>query len=447
MTKNIFPYTFILLLFVIGILNAQTLQDSSLFINDEKFIVDSIKISGNDKTEDFIILRELTFKPGDSVSTKQLKYNRDRVFSLNLFTKVEVYPFDQNDKTIINIDVNESWYIYPIPFIYRADKSVTTYSYGINFTYRNFRGRNDNLGLTVSLGYDPFFSLIYDNPGFFYEEGLGFTSGLSYLNANNKNSLAAHLYGEDFKNRFYSGFINFYKRLDQFNLISLTTSFDYIEPKVTKYLRGMTASGRNIDRTLAFGLGYFYDSRDLKQFAQMGVYAGAVLIHKGFGINGINYNLINVDYRQYEKVVGELSTRWRLAFRHSSGRLVPFYDYSYLGYNETVRGHTLEKREGNNFVISSFEISYPVIKDWDFSIKLPLLPQSLTSARIGVFFTAFADAGHAFNNDYRFKLHDFYAGYGGGITILFMPYNAIRFEYAFGQKGKGEFLIGSGFAF
>ena len=447
MIKNILSYIIILVLFVLSKTQAQPAPNFSSLINEEKFIIDSIKISGNDKTEDFIILRELTFKEGDSVSVSQLKYNRDRVFSLNLFTKVEINRVENDSLNFVNIDVNESWYIYPIPFINRADKSTDTYSYGISFLYKNFRGRNDNIGFVVSLGYDPFFAVMYDNPAFFYDEALGFTTGLSSTNANNKNSNAELLNGENYKNRFYSGFINLYKRLDQFNLLSLSASFDYVEPKTENYFTGITASNSKIDRTFSFGIGYSYDSRDLKQFAQSGIYAGAVFTHKGFGINGINYNVLGVDYRQHEKVLGELSTRWRLAFRHASGKLVPLYDFSYLGYDESVRGHSLDKREGNNFVISSFEISYPVVKDFDFSIKLPLLPQSLTSARIGIFITAFTDAGHAFNNNYHLKIKDFYAGYGAGIAILFLPYNAIRFEYAFGNKGRGEFLIGTGLAF
>ncbi len=447
MIKKSFQYIFLVVLFGFVKMYAQSAPDFLQNLNEEKFFIDSIKISGNDKTEDFIILRELTFKEGDSVSASLLQYNRDRVFSLNLFTKVEINQVEKDSFNFVNIDVSESWYIYPIPFINRADKSMDKYSYGMSFLYKNFRGRNDNIGFVVSLGYDPFFAVMYDNPAFIYNEALGFTTGLSFTNANNKNSNAEFLNGENYKNRFYSGFVNLYKRLDQFNLLSLSASFDYIEPKTENYFTGLTASSKKIDRTISFGGGYTYDSRDLKQFAQSGIYAGIMFMHKGFGISDINYNVIAADYRQHEKVLGELSTRWRLAFRHTAGRLVPFYDFSYLGYDETVRGHSLDKREGNNFVISSFEISYPVIKDFDFSIKLPLLPQSLTSARIGLFITAFTDAGHAFNNNYRFKIKDFYAGYGAGIAILFLPYNAIRFEYAFGNKGRGEFLIGTGLAF
>ena len=55
----------------------------------ETIKIDSIRIEGNDRTKDFIILRELTFQIGDSVSGKTLRFNRERVFSLRLFNQVE----------------------------------------------------------------------------------------------------------------------------------------------------------------------------------------------------------------------------------------------------------------------------------------------------------------------------------------------------------------------
>lgn len=414
--------------------------------DEEHIKVDSIKISGNDKTEDFIILRELTFQPGDTVTESQLKYNSERIFSLNLFTKVEVNR-DSINNTKVNIKVSESWYIYPVPFLDRADKSNNNYSYGIDLLYKNFRGRNENLRASVNFGYDPYLFVMFDNPVMFYNDQIGITFGVSYSNPQNKNITAKYLNGGDFKRRVYSTFLTAYKRLDQFNTFSLSGSFDYVKFSTDKYFLGLSASEKTFDRTLGLTAGYEYDSRDLKQFPQRGIYTGISLTHKGFGIDNTNYNILGVEYKQFEKIFDGLITRWRVALRHAYGRLVPYYAFSYLGYDENIRGHSDDRREGNNLIVSSFELSYPVLQEFDFSIKLPLIPRSLTSARIGIFLTAFTDAGHAFNNNYHFRIKDFYAGYGGGITFLILPYNALRLEYAVGDKGQGELVIGTGFAF
>jgi len=87
------------------------------------------------------------------------------------------------------------------------------------------------------------------------------------------------------------------------------------------------------------------------------------------------------------------------------------------------------------------------LDEWNVSIKLPLIPQSLTSARIGIHINIFADAGTVFENGQSLILKKFYSGYGVGITLLLLPYNAFRFEYAINELGKGEIVFATGFSF
>lgn len=424
--------------------NSIALPDS-LYVPDEIYVVDSIKITGNDITEEYIILRELTFKTGDTVTTSQLHFNRERVISLRLFSKVEITPLVIDGKTVITIDLQEGWYLYPIPFI-RRQNNGSDYSYGVSLSYKNFRGRNERFRSIISLGYDPFFSLLYQNPAFDYENNLGLSLAISFLNLNNKSDAAERLYGNDFDYKFYSFGISLSKRFNQFNDIYGGIGFSYISAPGNSAGR-ITASGRSIDRVISLTAGYLYDSRDLKQYSQDGIYTIAQLQHKGVGFSGISYNIFLFDFREYRSIIENLSARWRFALRHTFGKTIPYYDYSYFGYDEYVRGYSNESMEGNNFLLTSIEVSYPIIKDFDFSIKLPLLPRQLTSARIGIYLSVFTDAGQVFNNHQRFRFGDFITGYGFGLTILALPYNAIRFEYAFNKFGIGEFLIGSDFSF
>jgi outer membrane protein assembly factor BamA len=55
------------------------------------FVVDSIKIIGNDITEEDIITRELNFFTGDSITYEQMQFNGERVYSLGLFNRVDLY--------------------------------------------------------------------------------------------------------------------------------------------------------------------------------------------------------------------------------------------------------------------------------------------------------------------------------------------------------------------
>lgn len=55
------------------------------------FVVDSIRIIGNKTTEEFIILQEINFSIGDTLTEQSAHYNRERVYSLGIFNKVFLY--------------------------------------------------------------------------------------------------------------------------------------------------------------------------------------------------------------------------------------------------------------------------------------------------------------------------------------------------------------------
>lgn len=441
-------YLYICVFLLVSLHNRNIIAEEtdSLLVNDTESIrIDSIKISGNDITEDFIILRELTFRVGDTVTGKTLRFNRERIYSLRLFNRVEFIIGNEQNRTILKIHLTESWYIYPLPFVRAVKDDLKRATYGFNILYKNFRGRNETLRAMVGFGYDPAYSIYYENPALFFESDIGFTFGIAHSKIYNRNTVAKNIIGDEFQYKIFSQALSVSKRINQFNIAFLSLGFNYIETPFSQ--KGITASGKRIDRLMYGGISYFYDSRDLKQYSENGLYTFLHFIHKGFGINDISYNDFGIDMRGYRNLLEQLSGKWRLVYRRTFGKLVPFYDYSYLGFGERVRGHYNDVREGKGYLLTSFELSYPVVKDWNVSLKLPLLPKSLTSARIGIYLSGFIDAGDTFNDSNSFSINHFYSGYGLGITFLFLPYNAVRFEYALNELGRGEFTIGTGFSF
>ncbi|MCL4547021.1 MAG: hypothetical protein M1495_00445 [Bacteroidetes bacterium] len=428
-----------------AVLHAGSL-DTLVVKGTQKVRIDSIKISGNNVTKDFIIRRELTISEDDSVTEKIIDYNRERVFSLGLFTNVKMFVYNSNQKNNLMIAVDESWYIYPLLYFRSEHNSINSSTLGLSLLYKNFRGRNETIFATVGIGYQPYYRLAYKNPALLYNEDIGIEVDLMYTNFVNKNVEAATLVGNDFKEKIIDNSVTLSKRFNQFNMVFVTIGFNYVE---TPYpgLEKITASGRGIDRVPYAGISYNYDSRDLKQFSDNGFYAFGSITHKGFGEDNINYNVFSLDLREYEKIIGGLSAKWRIAYRSTFGGTIPYYNYSYLGYEERVRGNFMHKREGNNYLLASVEVNHPIIKEWDVSLKLPLLPRSLTSARLGLYLGLFYDAGATYNNYQRLSLNQFYSGYGIGFTILAIPYSSFRVEYAINQDQRGEFIFATGFSF
>ncbi len=415
-------------------------------VEPENFVVDSIRIIGNEITEEYIILRELTFDVGDTVNNSVLNFNRERVFSLGIFNRVELNKIIENNLNTVEISVHEAWYIYPVPFLNFDNNDIDKASFGMILLWKNFRGRNETVNLMASFGYDPKYVLSYYNPVISEEYDLSFRFSAGYMNINNKSLAAERIIGSNFSYKSYGIILGIGKRINQFNEFSISYGYEYIE-QPDKRLYALSSSLTKIDRHPILKLNYFYDTRNLKQFSTEGIYTVFEFMHKGFGLNSSSYNILNLDFREYRGIWKELTGRWRFTARHLFGNNLPYYDKSFLGYREIVRGHQNDYREGDNLIKSSFEIVYPILAEWNFSIKLPLIPQKLTSMRIGINLETFVDAGTTFNNGERLNFNNFDSGYGFGVIILFLPHNAFRIELGFDEYKNTELLIGTGFSF
>ena len=152
----------------------QTATDTSLVL------IGDISVHGNKKTQPYIIEREIPFKQGDYILRKDLEKNlllaEERVRNTALFTQVFVYIANaQGNIVFINVDVQERWYIFPLPYFKLVDRnfnqwwveqkaSINRVNYGIKFSYNNVSGRNDKLNVYLINGYSQQVLLRYEQP-------------------------------------------------------------------------------------------------------------------------------------------------------------------------------------------------------------------------------------------------------------------------------------------
>jgi outer membrane protein assembly factor BamA len=421
--------------------------DTLYYEGDYHIVIDSIYITGNETTEDFIILRELTFGIGDTLNSHIASYNRERIYSLRIFNEVRLKPYFSDGKNILKIEIEESWYIYPIPFITLRDRDWEKISYGISVSLLNFRGRNETLSGSAAFGYDPSFSFRYFNPNISYNQNLNFQINLGYSTSTNKSSEAENLYGSSFEQEIFTSRLQLGKRFGNYHWTYLKTGFDYIETPF--YIPGINASDGNIDRTLVVGASYVFDTRDLTLYAAEGIYALLNFEFKGLGIDGINYQVADLEFREYRKIIERFTAKWRMSVRHTAGETVPYYDYSYLGYSERVRGYFYNSEsEGNDRFIGSIEINYPIIEETRINLYwIPLLPNSLLSYRVAVIAGLFGDTGTTRNNGDPLAIKNFNTGYGTGISFLLLPYFICRLEFAINDNGQTEWIFDLGASF
>ena len=236
------------------------------------------------------------------------------------------------------------------------------------------------------------------------------------------------------------------KRFGLYQRANIKLNYNYVE--TPKFVEGINASNSRIDRYPSVGLEYSYDTRDLIQFPKEGIYGAAYLTFKGLGFNDINYQVFGFDYREYRNVFADLTAKWRFSSRFTTGKLVPYYDYSFIGYAERIRGNYYLEQEGNNSYVGSVELFYPLIKDVNIALDfIPIVPTALLSYRIALYLQLFGDTGTTQYTDEPISLKDFRSGYGIGLSLLFLPYNILRFEVAFDEYQNSQFILGLGISF
>lgn len=434
-------------IFILCSITAEAQDSTVIDLKGNEIIeVDSIIITGNDITVNDVILRELTFSAGDEVDSVILAYNMERIYSLRIFNQVGYTLFQKNSIIFLNIIVEESWYIWPVPFAYRHDNDWEKISYGIDFRVFNFRGRNEVIWSRLGFGYDPEVSLLYSLPYLLRNENISMQFMLQYVTKSNRSLIAEALRGETFDQEWFVFEIILDKRLDLFNKISLQLAYQYVETPF--FLKGINASKTKIDRFPSAALSYTFDSRDLYQFPREGYFFNTAFKQNGIFNDEINYQILQTDFRHYRRIIGDLHIKGRLKLRETfGGDAVPFYDYSYLGLGDRVRGHYFEQSEGHGLFFGSVELYHPIIKEIPIKFDLPLVPNRMTSFRFGIHTHLFFDTGFTKNRSEPYSLDKFFSGFGWGITFLTLPGGSMRFDLAFDEDYNTQFIIDTSVSF
>ncbi len=404
--------------------------------------VDEILITGNEKTKAFVILREMSLKPGEEVTRERLDYDRERIYSLRLFNRVQVSAHPSGPgKAKIVVEVNERWYIFPFPILGVRDRDWSKVFYGAGAVHSNFRGRNEKLFASVVLGYDPAFSLFYRN-SFLDEDGNWFLDArTSYSRIRNRSPQVEGLFG-GYEERHFSLAANVGRRIGRHHSAWLTAGYRLVHVPNENMIT--TISGDGSDRFPMAGAGYAYDTRDLQEYPSRGTMIGVTFTKYGVPGRGLDFFRFGTDFRHFLPLPGGLTLGARLFTDQAGGKRVPAYSRVYFGYGERIRGHFDEVAEGENLAGATAELHIPLLEPR--YLKVDPLPDAFNLWRFGVGAAIFADAGTAWFRDGAFSAANLAKGYGGGIHFL-LPYSAVlRVEYAWNSRREGELIIDLGAA-
>ncbi|MFP4470726.1 MAG: hypothetical protein ACLFPE_08585 [Bacteroidales bacterium] len=453
-------------------------QRDSIFIhadvsnNQNVFIIDSIMLQGNKTTRRHIILRELTFKTGDTIPAfllaKNFKNSRDNLLNTSLFNFVTVYDSVISSGHFIHLDVKihfvERWYIWPFPILELSDRNFNTWwkekdfgrlSYGLFLKKENVRGRMETLWLLARFGYDEKYQLGYDIPYINRQQtfGAGIGAGWSqnhevaYQTVDNK--LQHVNTGDEYLFKNYYSYLRLTHRptLYHHHLLQLNYNYYVFGDTVLKLNPNYSFGNEEVNEYLNIFYRFTIDHRDSKVYPLNGSYFMGALSRSGFGVlkNGdISMMELLGSYQKYWKLKNRfhLASDWSGKF--STVRDQPYFYQRGLGYDRNfVRGYELYVIDGQSFILSKNTVKFTLLPTRVTNIDF-INSEKFAKIHYTIYLNWFLDVGYveAFRNSETNDLSNtLLIGTGFGIDLVTYYDLVIRVEASVNGLGEpGVFL-------
>ncbi len=431
-------------------------------------VIDKILITGNKRTKEHIITRELDVLPGARYSywelQELLKIDRNKVYNTSLFNTVDITSYDlSDDRVVIQIDVKERWYFYPIPkidfvdrnfndWVQNQDADFSRLNYGIKFTQYNFRGRNERLAFLVQGGYTKQFGLQYFVPYIDRNQRTGLGFKVDYgENTNTAVGTVDHdrlfVDSESVIKRNFRTEIELTRRNSFYNshgfglIYSNVWVGDTVIALNPNYFRG----GVYEQRSFILGYSFVSDHRDIIAYPLNGYRFKISAIKKGLGIFG-DVNMFNI-FSSYSKY-WELNKRFFISNHSSTYISFPSkQDYANstgLGYGtEIVRGFELNTIEGKSYFLNKTSFKKELLSITKNVDAIPL--EQFQTFPLSIYLKTYFDFGLVNNlegGDQNTRLtNKFIWGSGIGLDFFTMYDLVIRTEFTVNSEFQNGFYI------
>lgn len=435
--------------------------------------IDSITMEGNRKTRPALILRELEFAPGDSLSTANLaatlERNGLRLMNLGIFNtaRINVRRWDANNRVVLHITLIETWYLYPVPLFELADRNFNVWwtefkrslkrvNYGIDWNQLNLTGNADVLKFKTQFGYSNRYSVQYRRPNINRKQTIGFEAGISYSRAHEVayategNKLRFHVnpgiwqitqFAAGGSVSWRPGLFATHRFTAEYRATKITDSIaTYFNPNF--FLNGDTRQ-----RHLSLLYNLVFDYRDIRPYPLDGWLFAAELRHNGL-LPGDNLRLFRA-YAEFAKYFPfwekRLSFETVLRGRTSIPRCrPPYYNNQALGYGGSfVRGYEYYVADGLDFALLKTAAHIQLFnRTYHLGKYMPL--DAFRNFPLKIYLALNSDLGYA--NDPWYTAQNPLSnrllwGYGFGLDVVAYYDKTLRLEWSWNDKGESGFFL------
>ena len=444
----------------------------SIAADSSSVIIGNISIIGNKITREHIILRELTFRIGDTIPPSDFEAKRIRseenIYNTSLFNSVKLTYLKTSDgTTTIYIILKERWYIFPLPVFEVVDRNFNVWwrtkdfsriVYGGILSWNNFRGRNETVALAVRLGYIQQASFSYSIPYINKNQHSGLNIGFSY----SRNHQTAYktqyddvTYFKDtarFVREAYSGVIEYTYRRGLYKTHYLSAGFinvhvlDTVLKLNPEYLANVSTNERY------FSVRYFFrkDHRDYVYYPLRGYTYSLELVKNGlkFLNDDVNYLFLTAEAKKYWQLSNRFYAGSSVRGKLSDHHFQPYYNTRALGFGgDYVRGYEYYVVDGQHFILLKTNFKFELLPKKEFHAGIIPLDKFATIP-FSFYLNLFADAGYVedtqfsnTSNSINRLPNSWLYGYGIGIDFVSYYDIVIRLDYSFNKFGESGLFL------
>ncbi len=393
-----------------------------------RIYVRKVNITGNLKTQDKVIRRELRQLEADWLSTKHVARSRTRLERLGFFSDVSVETRNvpgTDDQMDLNYHVTEK----PTGSLQAGIGYSDTQGALVNLsvTQDNFLGTGERVGINFdNSSVTKQYSFNYTNP-YYTPEGISRTMSISYRNVDASQALITN-YSTD----SYGASLTYGVPLSEYTNYQWGIKYDS-----TKITTGSSTSQNILDfinltgdtnRTFQLFTSWSYDSRNRRIFATRGslTYAAAEIAVPGGDLEYYKLDLRQVNYFPFGNDI-TLAVNMTLGYGVAKGGVAYFPPYKnyFVGGSTSLRGYdansvgpkdsvTGDPTGGTIKLLANMDLIFPNI-----------LAEKSDSTRISLFVdggTVYRDASAVDFKDIRFT---------AGLSFIWItPVGALRFNFA-----------------
>lgn len=434
-------------------------------VGQKKLFISSILISGNKKTNNKYILRELPFITTDSILLinveSKLQLAKQQLINTGLFLNVDIETSINAYNLDVEIIVKERNYFFPSLLFELADDDFDIWwneqmrdperiNYGAAISWRNLTGYNDHIVASFSTGFRKEFFVSYSHPAIDRRQRLGLS--VSYSQQSNREIA-------------YSIMNNQYSILKEDEFISikrnLKFSFSYRKTLFAKHSFGISINRLQVADTIlnlnpvylpstSEKAGYIEASYkfnflhvDNRVYPLKGTSLNFQIAKAGlFKSDNIKMASANIDLHYYTSIVEQkFFSSSNVEAYLSGGAQLPFAKQAELGkQTNQIRGYQYYNLLGTGILLFKQEIKCRAISK---TVTINFLPDKFKNVNFQLYPKIFTDAGVIQNKmpGTNFLLNKWLVSFGTGIDLVSYYDSVLSAEFVAGPYLKPGFFL------